>query len=119
MRIWVDGAGSHMAGQKARSCVVFEDGTEIVEDLPPGTTNNQAEYAALLRALQDGRSRGAEIFTDSQLLVGHVTKGWRVNKEHLRAPASEAKRLLAERGGTLAWVPRDRNRAGKVLESRK
>lgn len=118
MRIWVDGAGSHMAGQKARSCVVFEDGTEIVEDLPPGTTNNQAEYTALLRALRDERSRGAEIFTDSRLLVGQVVEGWRVNAPHLREPVSESQRLLREQKASLSWIPREKNRAGKVLERR-
>ena len=118
MKIWTDGAGSHSPQQKARYCVVFEDGSEIVEDLPPGTTNNQAEYAGLLRALRDMRSRGAEIFTDSRLLVGQVVEGWRVNAPHLREPVSEAQRSLRERGTTLTWIPREKNRAGKVLERR-
>jgi ribonuclease HI len=116
MRIWIDGAGSHMAGQKARYCVIFEDGTEIVKDLPPGTTNNQAEYTGLLAALRDDRSREATIFTDSQLLVGHVTKDWRVNKDHLREPVAQARRFLKERKAVLVWIPRDENRAGKRLE---
>lgn len=116
MKIWIDGAGSHLAGQKARYCVVFEDGTEVVEDLPPGTTNNQAEYAALLHALRDRRARGAEIITDSQLLVGHVTRDWKVNKAHLREPVTEARRLLREQRSILTWVRREENRAGKRLE---
>lgn len=116
MKVWTDGAGSHSKGQKARYCVVFEDGAEVLEDLPEGTTNNQAEYAALLAALRNERSTGAHILTDSQLLVGHVTKDWRVNKDHLRGFVSEAKRLLAERGATLTWIPRETNRAGKLLE---
>ena len=118
MKIWTDGAGSHSPQQKARYCVVFEDGSEIVEDLPPGTTNNQAEYAGLLRALRDERSRGAEIFTDSRLLVGQVVEGWRVNAPHLREPVSESQRLLREQKASLIWIPREKNRAGKVLERR-
>ena len=33
MKVWVDGAGALLEGQKAKSCVVFEDGDVKVFDL--------------------------------------------------------------------------------------
>ena len=60
-----------------------------LNDLPGVTTNNQAEYVALISALVDLRGRieragksphsySVVVHTDSQLLVGQLTQGWQV-----------------------------------------
>ena|SRR2546422_7479984 len=118
MKIWIDGAGALLEGQKAKTCVVFEDGDVRVTE-HGRKTNNEMEYAALIAALSDPRSDGATILTDSQLLVGQLTQGWRVKAENLKPPHSEARKLLGERRAALLWVPRGENRAGKVLEKSK
>ncbi len=115
MKIWIDGAGALLEGQRAKTCVVFEDGDTEVTSFDRGT-NNEMEYRALLQALSDDRSAGATIHTDSQLLVGQLTKGWKVNAENLRPLHAEARDRVARQNATLVWVPREQNRAGKVLE---
>ena len=118
MNIWIDGAGAPLPRQKAKACVVFEDGDVRVTTYESGT-NNEMEYQALLLALEDPRSDGATVHTDSQLLVGQLTKGWKVRAGNLRPLNERAKALLDERKATLIWIPREENRAGKVLEKDK
>jgi len=107
-----------LEGQKAKACVVFEDGDMKITEFDRGT-NNEMEYTALIHALSDPRADRATIYTDSQLLVGQLTQGWKVNAEHLRPLNERARALLAQRKATLIWVPRGQNRAGKVLEKAK
>ena len=60
----------------------------------PGFTNNEAEYRAIINALEMIRdviqAEGARtsaynvlIMTDSQLVIGHMTLGWRVKAANL------------------------------------
>lgn len=107
-----------LEGQKAKACVVFEDGDVKITEFDRGT-NNEMEYTALIHALSDLRSDRATIFTDSQLLVGQLTQGWKVKAGNLRPLNDQARALLAQSKATLVWVPREQNRAGKVLEKAK
>lgn len=118
MKIWVDGAGALLEGQKAKACVVYEDGDVKVATFDHGT-NNEMEYTALIQALSDPRAQDATIFTDSQLLVGQLTQGWKVRAENLRPLNERARTRLHQRKATLSWIPREVNRAGKVLEKAK
>ena len=117
MRIWIDGSGALLPGQRSQYCVIFEDGSKIRETLGPGT-NNEMEYFALLQALRDPRSKGAIIFTDSKLLVGQLQEGWKINAENLKAIHEECRRLLRSQQAKLVWIPREENLAGKELERR-
>jgi len=115
LEIWIDGAGALLDGQEAKTCVVFEDG-DVKVTRYGRATNNEMEYTALIQALSDPRSEGATIYTDSQLLVGQLTKGWKVRAANLAPLNERARVLLLQRKTTLVWVPREENRAGKVLE---
>ncbi len=106
-----------MPGQTSKYCVIFEDGSKVLETLENGT-NNEMEYFALLQALRDPRSKDATIFTDSKLLVGQLQDGWKVNAENLKAIHEECKRLLRSQKAKLVWIPREENLAGKELEHR-
>jgi ribonuclease HI len=77
------------------------------------TTNNVAEYQALLQALRFARARGArcvEVFSDSELLVRQVNGEYRVRNPGLVPLHSEARMLL---GGfaraRVVHVGRERN----------
>jgi len=115
MKIWIDGSGALLPGQRGKYCIIFEDGSKIRETLENGT-NNEMEYFALLQALRDPRSKGATIFTDSKLLVGQLQDGWKVNAEKLKKIHENCKRLLRLQQAKLVWVPREENLAGKELE---
>jgi len=70
------------------------------------TTNNQAEYRALIALLKrlpfDVR---AVVKLDSRLVVHQVGGRWKINDDELRCLCAKAKRLLAQRPKvTLEWV---------------
>ena len=113
MKIWVDGSGWN--GRESKYCIAFEDGIVIKEIIKEEKTVNEMEYMALIKALEVCNEKD-EIFTDSQLVVGQVTKNWRITKEHLFPLVMKAKKLLQEKNCSLAWVPRRENRAGNLLE---
>jgi ribonuclease HI len=115
MKVWIDGSGALLPGQKGQYCIIFEDGSKIRETLEKGT-NNEMEYFALLQSLRDPRSKGATIFTDSKLLVGQLQEGWKINAENLKAIHEECSRLLRSQQAKLVWIPREENLAGKELE---
>ena len=113
MKIWIDGSGWN--GHESRFAVVFEDGRIVRGATKEKKTNNVMEYESLIKALESCKE-GDEIFTDSQLLVGHVLGGWKVRKKHLLPYVEKAKTLVAKKKVKLTWVPREKNKAGKLFE---
>ncbi len=96
------------------------DGRKETIRLDLGTaTNNEAEYQTLIAALKDlvGRIQRADrapsgysllVHTDSQLMVGQLTQGWKVKAANLRPLVDEAKSLMQAFGRCdLVKVPRD------------
>ena len=96
------------------------DGRKETIRLDLGTaTNNEAEYQTLIAALKDlvGRIQRADrapsgysllAHTDSQLMVGQLTQGWKVKAANLRPLVGEAKNLMQAFGRCdLVKVPRD------------
>jgi ribonuclease HI len=96
------------------------DGRKETIRLDLGTaTNNEAEYQTLIAALKDlvGRIQRADrapsgysllAHTDSQLMVGQLTQGWKVKAANLRPLVDEAKSLMQAFGRCdLVKVPRD------------
>ena len=76
-----------------------------LNDLPGVTTINEAEYIAFISALVDLRGRieragerprsySLLVHTDSQLVVGQLTQGWKVTAANLRPLVDEAASLV-------------------------
>jgi ribonuclease HI len=104
---------------------------EFVRDVPdlqtpngPMRTNNIAEYYGLIflfRHLGDLDRQGAQsgaylVCGDSQLVIRQMTGRYKVHKDHLRALNSEARELAAHLNVKFREVPRDKNKAGFLLE---
>lgn len=88
--------------------IVAEGGQRIGK-----TTNNKAEYEALIRALEAARDFGAEevdVRGDSELIVKQVRGEWNVNDPGLRERRVRVRELLEgfDRW-SLAHVPREIN----------
>ena len=84
-------------------------------------TNNEAEYEALLRLLEEARRRGVaelEVCGDSRLVVCQVNRQWKINLPHLRELASRAWELMEGMKVTLRWVPREQNARADALSNR-
>jgi ribonuclease HI len=83
------------------------------------TTNNVAEYAALLALLEHAlplQPQQLEIRSDSQLLVRQMRGEYKVKDANLKVLHAEA-RALASRLGRVAYVhvPREENREADAL----
>jgi len=120
---WIDGASRGNPGE-AGFGVLFElgeDSHEITGFLGR-TTNNVAEYAALLAALKFARDHDVQevtIHSDSELLVRQLNGIYRVKAKHLIPMFLEVVRLKRELDRVqIKHVPREENREADRLANR-
>ncbi len=114
--VYVDGSGGSSSGY---GYFVKETGESFYEKKPE-LTNNQAEYLAIISALNkfvDSNDQ-VTIYSDSKNTVNQLNHEFAINNEELRSLAREAWSLMAKFSNlTLTWVPRSKNLAGKMLGS--
>ncbi len=93
---------------------------EIAEPLGK-TTNNVAEYSALIRALEEARSKGCEritVYTDSELMARQIQGVYAVKAEHLKPYFVRARQLLGQfLQAKVVHVPREQNRRADALSN--
>ena len=86
------------------------------------TTNNIAEYAALLALLEHARTlhpAALRIRSDSELLIRQMEGRYRVKDPSLRILHTAARRMIDRIPGVkLEHVPRERNREADALANR-
>jgi ribonuclease HI len=83
-------------------------------------TSNFAEYTALTEALKKLKSLGVEgdvlVRSDSKLLVGQMSEGWKVKGGMYVEKLKEARDLMKEFGSiSFEWVPREQNQEADLL----
>jgi deoxycytidine triphosphate deaminase/ribonuclease HI len=117
-RIWTDGGVS----KKGVQCSYMVEGSDgvVVFPLPKGTTNNQAEYMGVIKALKQNKSSHIEIITDSLLLCNQVKTALGVAEEdevynckskNLKPLLERVVELCEGRKVTFMWMSRDHNKA--------
>ena len=114
--IFVDGSGGSNSGY---GYFVKETGESFYEK-KSDLTNNQAEYLAIISALNKYVDSSDEItiYSDSKNTVNQLNHEFAINNDELRSLAREAWSLMANFSNlTLTWVPRSKNLAGKMLGS--
>lgn len=121
----VDGASRGNPGPAGIGAVLeFGDGRDPVEmnAYIGETTNNVAEYRALLLALEEaGRHAPGSltVYSDSELLVRQLKGEYKVKAEHLRPLYQEAcRRLRAFPTVRILHVGREENREADRLANR-
>lgn len=120
----VDGAAKGNPGPAGIGVVICdESGSEILSigEHIGIATNNTAEYAALLRGLEECIKLSADsisIQTDSELIARQLMGVYKVKSPHLQPLYSEAKRLLGRfKSVDVKHVPRERNKHADKLAS--
>lgn len=106
--VYTDGASRGNPGPAAIGIVLMEQGAVLAElgQAIGQTTNNVAEYKALITALELARNAGArevEVRMDSELVVRQMTGQYRVKDERLAVLAREV-RQLARAFERVDWV---------------
>ncbi len=122
-RASIDGGARGNPGDAGCGVVLEAGGRREEHTLYLGTTtNNVAEYAALLAALERARALGLEdlaVRSDSQLLVEQMNGRYRVRASHLKGLWLRARTLAAGfRHFSIVHVPRDANRGADALVNR-
>jgi len=83
------------------------------------TTNNVAEYTAIIKALQAAKEIGAKeltVFSDSELLVRQINGKYKVKSEQIRPLFKQAVELLSEFENYKVWfIPRQKNKEADKL----
>lgn len=119
--VYIDGASRGNPGPSAYAYVLITcSGEKYVESSRIGTsTNNKAEYTALIRALSRAKSVGCRrltVYSDSQLLTRQLNGEYRVRDPGLRALYQEAMSLMASfEAVRIIHIPRERNLEADAL----
>jgi ribonuclease HI len=121
LTIYTDGAARGNPGPAAYAYVMEQNGAPTIEDKGTlgHTTNNVAEYTALVRALEHAARLGARrlsIHSDSELLVKQMNGEYQVKNDDLRALYQQAQGLLRRFDSvTIRHVRREQNRRADRL----
>ncbi len=121
LEIYIDGASKGNPGPSGIGVVICRDGETIknISSYIGNTTNNIAEYTALIYALQEALALKAEILninTDSQLLHRQLNKTYKVRNPNILGLYNQVLRLLSNfRRVSIKNIPReDNNRADEL-----
>jgi ribonuclease HI len=118
----VDGASRGNPGPAAIGVTIKDENNQLVACISQAighTTNNQAEYNALIAGLKKAISLGAEqviVNSDSELMVRQIHGTYRVKKEELKPLHQEARRLANSLAAfKIESIPRELNHEADKL----
>lgn len=118
IRIYCDGAGARPDGTGSAYAWLREDTGKKKICRCDWLTSNQAEYEAVLAALESlPDDSDVLILTDSQLVVSQLSGDCRTKDPKLLKLRTEIRRLVRDRKlhVRFRWVPRRENLAGKLI----
>ncbi len=100
-KLYCDGASRGNPGEGGIGCVIFLNDDRVIKisEYLGKTTNNVAEYKALIRGLEEAQNAGVEeieIFSDSELLVKQISGIYKVKNKNLIELYEKAKELLSK-----------------------
>jgi ribonuclease HI len=121
--IYTDGGARGNPGPAAIGVVIYdESGTNVIKQIGEhigDSTNNHAEYTALIRGLNEALVLGAQqvnFYLDSELVVKQLLGKYKIREENLQKQAGEALRL-ARNFDIVEYfhVPREKNKLADKL----
>ena len=122
--IFTDGTAEPNPGPAAIGATIKDEQGRLVTTISQGigrTTNNQAEYRAVIAALEKAIELGAkqvDISLDSQLVVRQINRRYRVKNAALKPLYQQVKQLLSLlEGFTITHIPRQQNTEADNLAS--
>ncbi len=106
--VYTDGGSRGNPGPAGIGAVITRDGSQVasISEFLGATTNNVAEYTALIRALEKSLECGiekVEVRTDSELMVKQMNGEYRVKNEGLK-PLFLKAQMLKNRFASFAIV---------------
>lgn len=112
IEILVDGSGD------GHSVALFP-GEEVFFSYERGASNNEAEFNAVILALENlPDDSNARIKTDSQVVVWHLSRGEKVRHHSFLRKRAVVQDLIVQKNLKIdiQWIPRKQNRADRFLK---
>ena len=120
--IYADGASRGNPGPAAIGATIKDERGKLIAGISERigiATNNEAEYRAIIAALEEAIKLGAnhvDINLDSQLVVRQISGQYRVKKATLKPLHQQVKQLLnLLQSFTITHIPRQQNREVHTL----
>ncbi len=131
MIIYTDGVSRGNPGDAGIGVLLKDSSGAVIDEIGKyigATTNNVAEYTALLNALEYAvkhRAAIVDIFLDSELVVRQMNGVYRVKDENLAVLFNKAQALIKKIRGrgqgsrvTLTHIPREKNKEADNLANK-
>lgn len=125
LTIYTDGVARGNPGEGGFGVIIKGPDGNILEEIGGYvgvTTNNFAEYSALIAALKASVKYHVgkiEVYSDSQLLVRQLNGLYRVKSESLLPLYNEAKDLISLLGNVIIfYIPREKNREADTIANK-
>lgn len=116
MVIFTDGASRNNPGPAAIGIVIKDEDNRPITTISQAighATNNQAEYRAVITALEEAVKLGAgqvDMRSDSELVVRQINGQYRVKSASLKPLYQQVKQLQNQlEGFTITYIPRQEN----------
>jgi len=123
--IYADGASRGNPGPAAIGVAIKDKRGRLITFISQRigrATNNQAEYRAIIAALEEAIRLGAkqvDIKTDSELVVKQINGEYRVKKATLKPLYQQVKQLQGSlEGFTISHIPRQQNTEADKLANK-
>ncbi|MDQ3956762.1 MAG: reverse transcriptase-like protein [Actinomycetota bacterium] len=120
--LYADGGSRGNPGPAGIGVVLSDLDGNVIGDVARGigvTTNNVAEYTALIEGLKLALAKGVtqvDVRLDSKLVVFQVRGEWKIKNDQLRGLAARAEVLFRRfEKSSLTYVPREKNAAADRL----
>jgi len=120
--IFTDGTSLHNPGPSAIGAIIKDQQGKTLSRISQeigNATNNQAEYRAIIAALEEAIRLGAryvELNSDSELVVRQLAGRYRVKNAALKPLHQQVKKLQSYLGSlTINHIPREQNREADSL----
>ena len=124
IEIYIDGASKGNPGPSGIGVVICQDGQTMknISSYIGNTTNNIAEYTALIYGLQEGlimKAENIKINTDSQLLYRQISRIYKIKNVNLLGLYNQARHLMsAFKEVKMNHIPRTENRGADKLATK-
>ena len=123
--IYTDGASKGNPGPSAVGAVIKDGQGKVISRISRSighATNNQAEYRAIIAALEEATRLGAgkvDVKSDSELVVKQLKGRYRVKKATLRPLYQKVVQLIGSlEAFTITHIPRTQNREADRLANK-
>jgi len=120
--VFTDGASKNNPGPSSIGVVIKDREGQTISRISKAIgygTNNQAEYKAVIAALEEAIHLGARqvsLNSDSELVVRHLQGKYRVKNAALKPLYQQVKQLLSRlESSTIRHIPREQNEEADSL----